>query len=179
MSKEPEERVSSRKSGEGAVAPNELDLISHSLEQTQRIGARLAAFVQAGDVLLLEGQLGAGKTAFTQGVAAGLGINDYVNSPTFVIISEYPTGRLPLYHIDLYRFDDPRQAIAIGLEDYLPEPEGVTVVEWPERAMDFMPPDHLRVRIAYLSDSKRTIRLHAEGDSHLELLNAFKQENFA
>lgn len=172
------ERVSSTtRNRDSTVSPNELDLISHSVEQTRRVGQRLAELLQPGDVLLLEGQLGAGKTAFTQGIAAGLGINDYVNSPTFVLINEYP-GRLPLYHIDLYRFDDPRQAIAIGLEDYLPEPEGVTVVEWPERAMDFMPPEHLLVRIGYLSDTKRTIRFRAEGDDYLELLNAFKQGNF-
>ncbi len=159
------------------VASHELDLISHSVEQTRRIGARLAALLRAGDVLLLEGQLGAGKTAFTQGVAAGLGIHDYVNSPTFVLVNEYP-GTLPLYHIDLYRLDDPRQAIDIGIEDYIGG-DGVTVIEWPERGGEFMPEERLLIRLTYLSETKRTLRISAAGRRYTTLLNQFKQEAFA
>ncbi len=159
------------------VASNELDLISHSVEQTRRIGARLATLLRPGDVLLLEGQLGAGKTAFTQGVAAGLNIRDYVNSPTFVLVNEYP-GDLPLNHIDLYRLDDPRQAIDIGIEDYIGG-DGITVIEWPERGGEFMPDERLHIRLTYLSETKRTIRFTATGRRYVALLTQFKQEAFA
>ncbi len=159
------------------VAANELDLISHSVEQTRRIASRLATLLRDGDVLLLEGQLGAGKTAFTQGIAAGLGIHDYVNSPTFVLVNEYP-GTIPLYHIDLYRLDDPRQAIDIGIEDYIGG-DGVTVIEWPERGGEFMPTERLLIRLTYLSETKRTIRFSATGRRYSALLAEFKQEAFA
>lgn len=159
------------------VSTHELDLISHSVAQTRRIAARLAALLRPGDVLLLEGQLGAGKTAFTQGLAAGLGIHDYVNSPTFVLVNEYP-GDIPLNHIDLYRLDDPRQAIDIGIEDYIGG-DGVTVIEWPERGGEFMPEERLLIRLTYLSETKRTLRFNAVGRRYTTLLDEFKREAFA
>src|SRR5436305_2135610 len=119
-------------------ATPDVDVISHSLDQTRRIGGRLAALLAPGDVILLEGPFGAGKTTFTQGIARGLGVtDDYITSPTFTLINEYP-GRLPLYHVDLYRLDSAAQALDLGLTDYLDSP-GVTVIEWPERAAALLP----------------------------------------
>lgn len=96
----------------------------------QAFAASLGPHLQAGDVLLLDGDLGAGKTSFTKGLAKGLGITDYVKSPTFTIIREYRHGRLPLYHMDLYRLED-GGAEDLGLEEYF-EGDGVSVVEWPD-----------------------------------------------
>ena len=96
----------------------------------QAFAASLGPHLQAGDVLLLDGDLGAGKTSFTKGLAKGLGITDYVKSPTFTIIREYRHGRLPLYHMDLYRLEN-GGAEDLGLEEYF-EGDGVSVVEWPD-----------------------------------------------
>ena len=128
-----------------------LRLRSASVEQTRRLGATLGRLLQPGDVLLLEGELGAGKTALTQGIGAGLGVRSVINSPTFTILKEY-TGRLPLYHFDLYRIESPEEVYALGFEDYFAG-DGVCVVEWAERgesedtAHTPWPDDYLRIRL--------------------------------
>jgi tRNA threonylcarbamoyl adenosine modification protein YjeE len=106
-------------------------LRSHSVAETQRLGARLGALLEPGDVVLLHGDLGAGKTAFTQGIAAGMGVTTTVNSPTFTILKEY-FGRLPLFHFDLYRIESPEEVQTLGFEDYF-DSDGVSVIEWAER----------------------------------------------
>jgi len=106
-------------------------LRSASVAQTQRLGELLGALLTPGDVVLLHGDLGAGKTAFTQGIAAGLGVPGTVNSPTFTILKEY-FGRLPLYHFDLYRIESPNEVTTLGFEDYF-DSDGVSVIEWAER----------------------------------------------
>ncbi|MEJ2047101.1 MAG: tRNA (adenosine(37)-N6)-threonylcarbamoyltransferase complex ATPase subunit type 1 TsaE [Dehalococcoidia bacterium] len=108
-----------------------LDLVSHSPEETQRIGVCLGRLARAGDVFLLVGKLGAGKTCLTQGIAWGLNIKDYALSPSFVIMREL-YGRLPLYHIDLFRLDAQAEIEDLGLDDYL-YGSGVCVVEWRRR----------------------------------------------
>ena len=106
-------------------------LRSASVEHTRRLGMALGRLLAPGDVVLLEGELGAGKTALTQGIGAGLGVQSVINSPTFTILKEY-IGRLPLYHFDLYRIDSPEEVYALGFEDYFTG-DGVCVVEWAER----------------------------------------------
>ncbi|MEI6521450.1 MAG: tRNA (adenosine(37)-N6)-threonylcarbamoyltransferase complex ATPase subunit type 1 TsaE [bacterium] len=106
-------------------------IIVNSAEETRAMGNRLAVFSRAGDILWLHGDLGAGKTEMTKGIAVGLAAQDAVSSPSFALIHEYTGGRLPLYHADLYRLDT-ISAIDLGLEDYL-EGDGLTVVEWGER----------------------------------------------
>src|SRR3989304_2198922 len=108
-----------------------VEIISYSPGQTRRIGARLGKLAASGDVVLLVGALGTGKTCFTQGVAQGLGINEYTSSPSFVLVREY-RGRLPLYHIDLYRLERIEEIDQLGLDDYL-YGNGVCVGEWAER----------------------------------------------
>jgi len=155
-----------------------LDIVSHGAEQTRRLGYHLGMLAQPGDVVLLEGEFGAGKTTFTQGVARGLGLDaHYVNSPTFTLINEYRGGRHRLYHVDLYRLEGMEEISTLGLEDYF-DGSGVTVVEWPQHAEGMVPDDHLLVRFGYLSDTKRTLRFFAQGDRYRQLIEDYKKETF-
>jgi len=153
-----------------------IDFISHGAVQTQRLGARLGELLQPGDVLLLEGDLGAGKTVLAQGVAQGLAIGDPVTSPTFTLIHEYE-GRLPLYHVDLYRLGGTPDAAGIGLEDYL-YGDGVTVIEWPDRAGELLPLDHLTISLRPIAETKRAVRLTPRGARYTALVAQFKREAF-
>ena len=110
-----------------------MEYISNSAQETEALGERLAARLRPGDVIAYTGDLGAGKTAFTRGLARGLGVADRVTSPTFTIVNEYEGGRLPLFHFDLYRMDSPEELFDIGWEDYLAR-GGVCAVEWSEHA---------------------------------------------
>jgi len=145
----------------------ELELISQSPDDTKKIGAIIGELTVQGDVLLLEGKLGAGKTCLTQGIALGLGIDGYVLSPTFVIMREL-YGRLPLYHIDLYRLDNIEESIDLGLDDYF-YGDGLSVVEWAEKTISIMPQRHLLIRIDYISDTERRLLLEPSGERYLEL----------
>ena len=114
-----------------------MQMISHSPAQTEAFGERLAAFLQPGTVLAFRGGLGAGKTAFTRGLARGLGITDRVTSPTYTIVNEYLSGKLPLFHFDMYRLHSSDELFDIGWEDYL-ERGGICAVEWSENVADVM-----------------------------------------
>jgi tRNA threonylcarbamoyladenosine biosynthesis protein TsaE len=131
---------------------------TRSVAETLEFGGRLARELQRGDVIALSGELGAGKTALVKGLAHGLGISMDVTSPTFTLIHEYGGGRLPLFHIDLYRLDGVSQALAIGIEDYLGGP-GVTVIEWAERIASLLPPQTIRIRIKSLGEDTRRIEI--------------------
>lgn len=115
-------------------------IISHSPEETEAFAADYAALLQPGSVLGLVGDLGAGKTQFVRGLARGLGCVDQVTSPTFTLIHEYLGGSLPLYHIDLYRLESPREIAELDLEDYFESP-GLTAVEWADKFSVSMPED--------------------------------------
>lgn len=138
--------------------------------ETRALAARLALAARAGDLVCLVGDLGAGKTQFAKGFATGLGIADTVNSPTFVLMSEY-RGRLPLFHLDLYRIDDAGDALAGGLLDER-QLEGVTLVEWAERLGDALPAARLDVLIDGTGDEPRRITLRAGDDSYGRYLEA-------
>lgn len=112
-----------------------MEYVTHSPEETERLGAALAARLRAGDVLAYRGGLGAGKTAFTRGVARGLGCGEAVTSPTYTIVNEYVSGRLPLFHFDMYRLGSADELFEIGWEDYLAR-DGVCCVEWSERVSE-------------------------------------------
>lgn len=149
-------------------------ITTHSPRETQALGAALGKSAQSGDLLLLCGDLGSGKTCLTQGIARGLKVADAVRSPTFVLATEY-TGRLPLYHVDLYRLDDIREVDDLGLDDYI-EGEGVCVVEWADKAMPFFPEEHLLVEVeatsnkAFSSNKERTIRITPYGIRYSRLV---------
>lgn len=119
---------------------------SNSAEDTFAFGQKLGREAVPGEIICLDGDLGVGKTVFTQGFAAGLGINDYVNSPTFNIVKEYEGGRLPLYHFDVYRIGDPSEMEEIGYEDYF-YGQGVSIIEWPGQIEELLPEEARWVRI--------------------------------
>lgn len=119
---------------------------SNSAEDTFAFGQKLGREAVPGEIICLDGDLGVGKTVFTQGFAAGLGIDDYVNSPTFNIVKEYEGGRLPLYHFDVYRIGDPSEMEEIGYEDYFYS-QGVSIIEWPGQIEELLPKEARWVRI--------------------------------
>ena len=145
-----------------------LELVSHSPEQTQKLGMRIGELALPGDVFLLVGELGVGKTCLTQGIAWGLDIQEYTQSPSFVIMREL-YGRLPLYHMDLYRIDRIEEYMDLGLDDYL-YGRGVCVVEWAEKALSILPVEHLLIKLGYLSDTGRNLQFEPSGKRYLEIL---------
>ena len=154
-----------------------LDFISHSESQTHRLGARLAEYLNPGDVVGLVGDLGSGKTRWVQGVCRGLGIEGPVVSPTFTLINEYQ-GRLPVYHIDLYRLENPAEIATIGLEDYL-YGSGVSLIEWADRINNLLPDDHLTIELTYLEITKRRVVIRPQGRRFESILADYKKAVFA
>lgn len=130
--------------------------ISQSAEDTIALGRTIGATLRRGDVLALCGELGAGKTHFVKGVAAGLEANSAVTSPTFTLIHEYPGGRLPIYHFDFYRLDDEDEALKIGLDEYL-DGDGVCLVEWGDKFPALLPPHTRWLRFTHRADGARII----------------------
>lgn len=146
-------------------------IISSSPAETASLGRWLGQIAEAGLVIFLQGDLGAGKTHFAQGVALGLGVDEHVNSPTFTIINEYQ-GRLPFYHMDLYRLSEAEEGLLLGLEEYW-YGEGVSLVEWPERMEGYWPRDLLHIEIRYgAEENQRHLSITASGElSRRVLLN--------
>jgi len=137
---------------------DERHVVSASPQETHSVAAELVKALPAGSVVALHGELGSGKTCFVQGMARALNITQAVTSPTFTIVGEY-AGTLPLYHIDLYRIHDPDELLAIGFEDYL-EGDGITAIEWAERAGDLIPPAAVHVHMRALdAPNEREIRI--------------------
>ena len=130
-----------------------LEIITHGADETRAVGKILGSHARSGDVFLLVGELGAGKTCLTQGILWGLGVDEYARSPTFVLVARY-AGRLTMYHIDLYRLDSVEDVIDLGLDEYLLG-DGVSVVEWAEKALDVFPEQHLLIQIDYVDEETR------------------------
>lgn len=144
------------------------EYISHSPEETAALAGRLSGQLCGGDIILYRGGMGAGKTTFTKGMAAALGVTDPVTSPTFALVNEYPEGRLPLFHFDLYRIDNYDDLYAIGFFDYLVR-DGVCVIEWSENIAglyDELSADMshriITISIEKLSDDERSIKITGE-----------------
>lgn len=150
-----------------------LELVSHSPEETQRVGEVLGRNASSGDIILLVGELGAGKTCLTQGIARGLGVKEPARSPTFVLVSQY-RGRLPLYHADLYRVNNVEEVWDLGLDDYL-FGEGITVVEWAEKAPEVFPSEHLLIKLEYLGENERRLTLVSQNVRGRKLLKAVRE----
>lgn len=125
----------------------------------QSLGEEIASSLSIGDVLMLHGDLGAGKTTLTQGIAAGLGVEGPVQSPTFTLVREHRGREMVLYHLDLYRLGDPNELETLGYEMYLDPPDGVSVIEWPERAGEWLPEQFTLVRIEHLGGDRRQVRI--------------------
>ena len=146
-------------------------MFSHNEEELIQWGQRLGTLLQAGDILVLTGDLGAGKTTFTKGLALGLGISQMIKSPTYTIVREYE-GRLPLYHLDVYRIgDDPD---SIDLDDFL-FGEGVTVIEWGELLGENLPDNYLKLNLLKKEDGRELV-FEAKGKRAQELLEELQND---
>lgn len=147
-----------------------MHFISHSVEETQELARAFASHAQAGDVLLLVGDLGAGKTHFTQGFAAELGIADTPTSPTFNLVCEYHDGRIPLYHFDLYRLEAPEELEDI---DYyaITEGDGVSLVEWGDKFEEAAPDDYVLLDFSVREDGARELGIQPFGSRAQMLVN--------
>lgn len=135
-----------------------------SPDATRAFAARLGALLRPGDVLSLLGDLGAGKTTFTQGLALGLGLpaDEPVNSPTFTLLAEHPGGRVPLFHFDVYRLADPSGLYDLAFDEYL-DAGGVVVIEWADKVADALPDERLEIRLTAAGESEREIVLTGRG----------------
>lgn len=145
-----------------------------SPQETMRLAADFSNMLRPGDVLSLTGELGAGKTCFVKGLAEGLGVKVTVTSPTFALLKTYH-GRIDLHHLDLYRLDKTEELLDIGIEDYLPG-DGVTVIEWGEKAASILPDDVLIIDFKMGdSEEKRSFTMTARGEGWTERLKGFKR----
>ena len=151
-------------------APAIARIVTSSPEETRELGARLADVARAGDLICLWGDLGAGKTVFAKGFGAGLGVEATILSPSFVLMGEY-AGRLPLFHIDLYRLVSADEALEGGLLDDR-QAAGVVLVEWPDRLGAAVPPERLDIRIDGGADEPRQIAIEAHGDGYARFVDA-------
>lgn len=154
-----------------------LDFFSRSPEQTRRMGVRLGALLQPGDLICLSGDLGAGKTTLVQGVAMGWGSLDNVSSPTFVLVNEYrrPDGRC-LYHLDAYRLANWLEAEDLDLERMLET--GPLVIEWPERIKEVLAAERLWINLRWIADEQRGMTFSSQGPRYEEMLAEFRKRVF-
>jgi tRNA threonylcarbamoyladenosine biosynthesis protein TsaE len=161
--------------------PHVIDFISHSPAQTERIGGRLGEQLRAGDLILLRGPFGAGKTHLVKGIARGMGATAMVTSPSFVLVNEYQAGprheHLTIYHVDLYRLAAAAEVESIGLDEIWAG-MGVCVIEWPEQAEMVLPAEHLTIHFRHLNETKRILRCVPSGARYHEILEAFKETAF-
>ncbi len=149
-----------------------MKLIINSLEEMKTLSSHLAHLASPDDVYLLKGDLGAGKTTFSQFFGQALGVNKTISSPTFTIIKSY-SGRLPFHHMDCYRLEDSDEDL--GFDDYF-YGEGVTLVEWPQMIEEFLPPGYLTLTIERISDDSRQVTVEAHGAHYENLLEALTHE---
>lgn len=157
----------------------ELDLISHSAEQTWRLGTRLGGLLQAGDVVCLAGDLGAGKTAFSVGVGEGWGATTPLTSPTYNLVHEHTREQDEqiLFHLDCYRLHSPAAAETIGLDDIL-SGRGPVLVEWPEHIEPYLPRERLWIELRIIEPTRRNFVFEAVGKRYETLLQEFRDASF-
>lgn len=155
-----------------------VELVSNGPAETRSIGRKLGRLLKPGDVLLLEGSFGAGKTVMVQGIAKGLGVQEQVISPSFTLVNEYRAGKshgsVPVYHADLYRISTVEEALDLGLEEYLGG-RGIFIAEWPEKVADVWPEERLWIKLRVEDVNKRTIRIDARGERYIRLLGEFEK----
>lgn len=156
-----------------------IDFISSSVDQTVRLGVRLGELLEIGDLVCLSGELGSGKTAVAQGIGRGWGASRHVTSPTFTIVNEYQ--RLQdggtLYHIDCYRLENQADIVTAGLDSIIYD-RGAVMIEWPEQISAILPRGRLWVELRHINETRRGLRIKADGDRALELLKQFRQSAF-
>lgn len=149
---------------------------SHTAAQTKKLGRLIGQFLKPGSLVALSGELGSGKTQFIKGLASGLGVDRsyHVSSPSFVLINEYP-GRIPLYHLDLYRLSEGKDLEEMGLEEYF-YGNGVTAIEWAEKATFFIPPQHIWIDIRWTGPNSRQLIIKAVGKQNVQIIEAICKE---
>jgi len=150
-----------------------MDFFSRSPEQTRRIGVRLGGALQAGDLICLQGDLGAGKTTFVQGIAQGWGSLDSVSSPTFILVNVYRRDdQSQLFHMDAYRLDSTPEAEELDLDSMLAD--SALIIEWPERMAGLIPIERLWVNLEYVDDEERKMKFNSSGKRYTELLEIIR-----
>ncbi len=156
------------------LAPNSVEFISRSADQTRRVGMRLGAYLADNFLICLEGELGSGKTTFVQGLASGWGSLDQVSSPTFVLINLYrhPEGRR-LYHVDAYRLDNPKEAEDLDLDTMLEN--GSMVIEWAEKIKSILPAEYIWINLRDISQEQRDLIFSARGKRYESILEVFRR----
>ncbi|MCL2163692.1 MAG: tRNA (adenosine(37)-N6)-threonylcarbamoyltransferase complex ATPase subunit type 1 TsaE [Oscillospiraceae bacterium] len=152
----------------------QISLYSNSPRETREIGRKLGSALKGGDTVLLDGELGAGKTVFTSGIAEALGYTGYVTSPTYTIINEYNNLKTVFYHIDAYRVDDPDEILEAGFEDYINR-QGVVVVEWASNIEKYAPFNSIRIVIekSVHGENQREIKMEMPQERYMEYENIF------
>ena len=154
-----------------------MDFFSRSPEQTRRVGVRLGGALQAGDVICLQGDLGAGKTTFVQGVAEGWGSRDSVSSPTFIIVNVYRgVGDKQLFHMDAYRLDSTLEAEELDLDSMLSR--GPLLIEWPEQMERLIPRQRLLVQFEYMNQEEREMKFKSNGERYDDLLEVIRRATY-
>jgi tRNA threonylcarbamoyladenosine biosynthesis protein TsaE len=149
-------------------------VITSGTEQTEELGRVLGTLLEPGDVVGLYGDLGAGKTHFSFGIAQGLDVREqYITSPTFTFVNEYQ-GRIPFYHLDLYRLHDPAELKEIGFDEYV-DSDGATVIEWADRAEEWLPAESLSVYLSTIDENSREIGFFAEGARYERLVEDLRR----
>ena len=137
----------------------EMLTVTNSAAETRALGERLASGLRPGDTVILEGELGAGKSELARGIARGLGVTETVTSPSFTILNVYESGRCPLYHFDWYRLESEEELYELGMDEYLGG-DGIAVVEWAERCPDAVPEDCIRIRLEATGEETRQITVN-------------------
>ena len=156
---------------------NTLDFISRSPEQSRRMGMRLGGLLNLGDLVCLQGDLGAGKTTFVQGLAQGWGSLDPVTSPTFIIVNMYRRpDESQLFHLDTYRLESASEAEMLDLDDMLAT--GALVIEWPERIENILPTDRLWINLEYIAEEQRRLQFTAQGADYQNMIEKIRKSAF-
>lgn len=157
--------------------PYSLEFFSRSADQTRRLGNRLGSSLNLGDIICLSGDLGSGKTTFTQGIAKGWGSLDIVTSPTFVIVNQYekPEGMI-LFHMDAYRLENAEEAFNLDIDNMVAT--GAMIVEWPERIKEALPEEYLWIDLTWEDEFQRRMVFSPVGEKYRTLLNTFRQKAF-
>ncbi|MDI6786533.1 MAG: tRNA (adenosine(37)-N6)-threonylcarbamoyltransferase complex ATPase subunit type 1 TsaE [bacterium] len=154
---------------------NTLKIITKSTQETKNIGKKLSKFLKIGDILILVGDLGSGKTTFVQGIAKGLQINNRVYSPSFTIINEYPK-KIPLYHIDLYRLDKIEEILSVGIEEYL-WGNGIAIIEWGEKIKELID-SYMEINFCFIKENIRSLEFFLYGKGfNLKELESYLQKS--
>lgn len=157
------------------IEKGSFEVISRSPTQTRRIGMRLGEMLMPGDVIGLEGNLGAGKTTLVQGIASGWGSYDSVSSPTYVLVNVYRRlDRKQLFHLDAFRLKSPEEAIDLDIDAMLDQ--GPLLVEWADKIEEALPEDFLWINMRFINDEQRDFIVHARGERHKNLLERFREE---